>query len=103
MPYFKYLDVIDLPSDPNGSLGPLRTAVRRAYNENRDYTDKLKLLSDTLATVIGMIEAGFEEDALKEQADQEAVEATIPVEVETPADTTEVVAQRPPRKPTTKD
>lgn len=107
MPHFTYLDVTDLPSDPNGSLGQVRTAVRRAYNENRDYPDKLRLLSDTLVHVVGAIETGFETLAEHEKSpamkNQEKIDAELPTEVETPPVKPKRAARRRPSKPTTKD
>ena len=57
---FKYLDVINLPSDPSGSLGKFRTGLLQAYNTNRNSESKLKLLAATLATVVQYIENGME-------------------------------------------
>ena len=57
---FKYLDVINLPSDPSGSLGKFRTGLLQAYNTNRTSEAKLKLLASTLATVVQYIEDGIE-------------------------------------------
>ena len=57
---FKYLDVINLPSDPSGSLGKFRTGLLQAYNTNRKSDTKLKLLAETLATVVQYIEDGME-------------------------------------------
>lgn len=107
MPDFKYLDATDLPSDPNGSLGQLRTSVRMAYNTSRESHDKLRLLSDTLATVLGYIEGGFEATAEIDKTvamkNQEVIDAETPEEVETPPAKPKRAAKRPSRKPTTKD
>lgn len=107
MPDFKYLDTIDLPSDPDGSLGQIRTAVRRAYNSNRNSHDKLRLLSDTLVTVVGAIESGFdtiaEIDKTPAMKNQEAIDSEVLEEVETPPAKPKRAAKRPSRKPTTKD
>lgn len=62
MPDFKYIDAVDLPSDPNGSLGNLRTTLRRAYNENRNLPQKLALLYETLVVVAKEINEGFERE-----------------------------------------
>ena len=56
---FKYLDVINLPSDQSGSLGKFRTGLLQAYNSNRNSETKLKLLAETLATVVQYIEDGI--------------------------------------------
>ena len=58
---FKYLDVINLPSDVSGSLGKFRTGLLRAYNSNRNSAKKLELLRATLAMVIQYIEDGSDE------------------------------------------
>lgn len=103
MPEFKYLDATDLPSDPNGSLGQLRTSLRQAYNTNRTSLDKMRLLSDTLAMVVGAIEAGFEITPDHEKSvdtlNQEKIDAELP-EVETPVVNPKRTITR---KPTTKD
>lgn len=103
MPEFKYLDATDLPSDPNGSLGQLRTSLRQAYNTNRTSLDKMRLLSDTLAMVVGAIEAGFEITPDHEKSvdtlNQEKIDAELP-EVETPVVNPKRTIKR---KPTTKD
>ena len=67
MANFKYIDSTDQPSDPNGSLGNLRRELRRAYNSNRPYTDKIRLLQQTLVHVVKHIELGFAEEALKDK------------------------------------
>ena len=56
---FKYIDTIDLPSDPNGSLGNVRTVLTRAYNFNRSSPEKLKLLADTMVTILAAITKGL--------------------------------------------
>lgn len=101
---FKHLDITDLPSDPNGSLGQVRRSVMRAYNENRNSPDKLRLLSDTLVHIVGMIEVGFDTIAEHEKTaamkNQEKIDAALP-EVETPVVNPRRTIKR--RKPTTKD
>ena len=56
---FKYMDVTDLPSDINGSLGKVRTTLARAYNFNRDNPQKLQLLADTMVTILAAITKGL--------------------------------------------
>ena len=58
---FKYIDIIDLPSDPTGSLGATRRAIMMAYNHNRGNQAKLRLLADTMAYVIKQITTGLEQ------------------------------------------
>lgn len=57
---FKYLDVVNLPSDPSGSLGKFRTGLLLAYNSNRSSPEKLELLAKTLTCVVEQINAGIE-------------------------------------------
>jgi len=56
---FKYIDTIDLPSDPNGSLGNVRTVMTRAYNFNRTSPAKLQLLANTMVTILAAITEGL--------------------------------------------
>ena len=56
---FPHLDVLDLPSDLNGSLGNTRTALLRIYNSNRTNPEKLRLLNETLLVVTKTIKEGF--------------------------------------------
>ena len=55
---FHYIDAIDLPSDPNGSMGKVRRELTKVYNTNRLAPDKLKLLKKTLQFIIYEINAG---------------------------------------------
>lgn len=57
---FKYIDIIDLPSDPSGSLGRFRTTLLKTYNYNRHSEAKLTLLAKTMARVVQEITAGIE-------------------------------------------
>lgn len=56
---FKYIDTVDLPSDPNGSLSNARTSLARAYNFNRNSPQKLQLLADTMLVVLKAITDGL--------------------------------------------
>lgn len=98
MPDFKYLDATDLPSDPNGSLGQVRTAIRQAYNTNRNSIEKLQLLSDTLVLVVGMIEVGLDTLADNEKSTEYLNQETINAqkEVETPTVNDKRVIRRNP-------
>lgn len=73
-----YIDLIDLPSDIDGSLGNLRRVLALAYNTSRDRPDRLKLLTDTLRYVLETIEPvdNFSKDVvlfLHEIAEEDAI------------------------------
>ena len=74
----KHLDPTDLPSDPNGSLGNLRTILLRAYNKARTSETTFNLLLRTLRYVVTVMELGL---ARKKITDDDTKLAASPVEV----------------------
>jgi hypothetical protein len=50
------LAAIDLPSDVNGSLGPLRRVLVNNFNSSRGSNTKLALLQATLRTILAHID-----------------------------------------------
>lgn len=56
---FPFIDSIDLPSDPGGTLSKTRTELAKAYNYNRNSPEKLKLLADTMIFIVDAITKGL--------------------------------------------
>jgi len=56
----KFCEATDLPSDPNGYMGDVRSALRRAYNSNRVNSDVMIRLHATLTYINNLIEAGMD-------------------------------------------
>lgn len=52
-----HMDIVDMPSDPNGYLGKFRMTLRGAYNSNRSNQNAIELIRDTLAYALGILEA----------------------------------------------
>jgi len=77
---FPHLDVLDLPSDLNGSLGNIRTSLLRQYNSSRDNPRKLLLLNETLLVVSKTIKDGFlavaESEKTVADKNQEVIDST---------------------------
>lgn len=57
MTKLKHMDITEMPSDPNGYLGKIRSTIRGAYNSNRNNETVMLLLKETLEHTLGMIEA----------------------------------------------
>lgn len=78
---FPHLDVLDLPSDLDGSLGNTRTHLLRVYNSNRTNPRKLQLLNETLLVVSKTIKEGFlavaESEKTVADKNQEAIDSTV--------------------------
>lgn len=93
---YKYIDATDQPSDPNGALGPLRTALRKAYNSSRtpERAEHMKLLRATLAHVISVIDDGSKVE-VSETPEPESTEVATPKQA--------ARVTRAKRKPTSKD
>ncbi|MCP4340899.1 MAG: hypothetical protein GY799_18915 [Desulfobulbaceae bacterium] len=58
-----HMDIVDMPSDPNGYLGKFRMTLRGAYNSNRGNANAIKLIKDTLEYAVGILQAAEEEVA----------------------------------------
>jgi len=52
----KFLDHTSLPSDPDGTLGNLRTSLSSAFNSSRDRPARMNLLRKTLVSVLNLLD-----------------------------------------------
>ena len=52
-----HMDIVDMPSDPNGHLGNFRGTLRGAYNSNRSNHDAIMLIKRTLEYAVGVLKA----------------------------------------------
>ena len=101
---FKYLDVINLPSDPSGTLGKFRTGLMQAYNTNRTSPAKLELICRTLATVVQYIEDGMETpddlntDIFRRYQIDKEIANTSPTECFTPIKTKRAAKSTPTKR-----
>lgn len=63
-----HMDIVDMPSDPNGYLGNFRATLRGTYNHNRTNPQAITLIRDTLAYALGIFEAAEQAPAKKSPA-----------------------------------
>ena len=52
-----HMDIVNMPSDPNGYLGGFRGTLRGAYNSNRSNKEAIKLIKATLEYAVGILKA----------------------------------------------
>lgn len=52
----KHMDIVDMPSDPNGYLGNFRSTLRGAYNSNRNNAGAILLIKETLEYAVGVLQ-----------------------------------------------
>lgn len=52
----KHMDVVDMPSDPNGYLGNFRATLRGAYNSNRNNESAINLIKATLEYAVAVLQ-----------------------------------------------
>ena len=52
-----HMDVVDMPSDPNGYLGKFRATLRGTYNSNRSNAAAIALYRETLEYALGILQA----------------------------------------------
>ena len=52
----KHMDIVDMPSDPNGYLGNFRSTLRGAYNSNRSNAGAIRLIKETLEYAVGVLQ-----------------------------------------------
>ena len=52
-----HMDIVDMPSDPNGYLGNFRATLRGAYNSNRNNENAIELIKQTLEYAVGVLQA----------------------------------------------
>lgn len=52
-----HMDIVDMPSDPNGHLGNFRGTLRGAYNSNRSNHDAIMLIKRTLEYAVSILKA----------------------------------------------
>lgn len=69
-----HMDIVDMPSDPNGYLGNFRATLRGTYNHNRTNKEAINLIRDTLAYALGVFEAA-----------EQAPASELPADLKTPA------------------
>lgn len=50
-----HLDIVEMPSDPNGYLGHFRATLRGTYNHNRSNQAAIELIRDTLEHLLGIL------------------------------------------------
>jgi len=50
-----HMDIVDMPSDPNGYLGNFRATLRGTYNHNRSNKAAIHLIRDTLEYAVGVL------------------------------------------------
>ena len=63
-----HMDIVDMPSDPNGYLGNFRATLRGTYNHNRGNQHAITLIRDTLAYALSIFEAAEKAPAQKSSA-----------------------------------
>ena len=68
-----HLDIVEMPSDPNGYLGHFRATLRGTYNHNRSNEGAINLIKETLEHVVGILKA-----AEVAPAEENPVEAPAP-------------------------
>ena len=51
------MDIVDMPSDPNGYLGHFRSTLRGTYNSNRSNSNAIALIKATLEYAVGVLQS----------------------------------------------
>lgn len=52
-----HMDIVDMPSDPNGYLSGFRSTLRGVYNSNRSNPRAIALIKETLEYAVGVLKA----------------------------------------------